>query len=282
MNTYTKQIKKNVWKWKNENGVYSVKKYASIEQAEKIRYIHHELQRIEEPFVLPIIPSSQEDFVIQPWFKSSRTVSYRDIKDRTEVYSILNRLHNTASIIDWKESEYLQPFNLVNKWHGRLLRIKDIINFIEGHMGHLQTRSLLLYGEIALANIQPFDNREQTILHGDVVHHNFLSNGTTYKIIDFDLAVLGPREMEYILWIHRVLPELDYQVDQLLNEFPVLEEIIVNYKEAVMYPNEIFREWLYAYALPEERKKKFIDQLIPYTNKALTNWPKLCYNLSRL
>ena len=75
---------------------------------------------------------------------------------------------------------------------------------------------------------------------------------------------------------------MDYNIELFLNEFPELERIMYKYKEAIMYPNELYREWLYAFALPEERKQKFINQLIPYTNKALTNWPILCYNLSQL
>ena len=56
----------------------------------------------------------------------------------------------------------------------------------------------------------------------------------------------------------------------LIQEFPDFEKVVRNYKEAMMYPNELYREWLYAYSLPIERKQKFIDQLVPYTNKALT------------
>ena len=282
MKTYTKQIKKNVWKWKNENGVYSVKKYPLLEQAEKIRFIHYELHQLEDPFVLPIVPSTQDDFIIQPWFKSTRSVNYKNVEDRMGVYNILDRLHQSSSIINWEDSGYLQSFDLVNKWQGRLMRVKNISGFLEIHLGYQLTQTLIMYGEVALANIQQFDNAKQTLLHGDVVHHNFLTNDFSYKIIDFDLAVLGPREIENILWIHRVLPDLDYQVDKIIEEFPSLEEVIIKYKEAIMYPNEIFREWLYAFALPEERKYKFIEQLVPYTTKAITNWPKLCYNLSRL
>ena len=149
-------------------------------------------------------------------------------------------------------------------------------------MGVEKTNMLINYGEIALNNMQSFNKKDITILHGDVVHHNFLSNEKTYKIIDFDLAVIGPKEMEDILWMHRVLPSIDYDIYLLLSEFPQLEEVVLKHKEALMYPNELYREWIYAYALPLERKQKFIDQLIPYTNKALTAWPKLCYNLSQL
>jgi len=279
---YIKQIKKNVWKWKNENGVFSVKKYPSVVQAEKIRFIHNELQYMEKPFVLPVISSSQPDFIIQPWFKGTHSVNYGNEKDRKEVYSLLNRLHKTNRITSWEDSKVLYPFNLVSKWQNRLLKITEIAYFIESYIGNYKTKHLLLYGEIALRNIGPFSMKERTILHGDVVHHNFLSNGSSYKIIDFDLAVLAPKEMEYILWIHRVLPEIEYDIHFLLSEFPVLEEIVSKHKEALMFPNELYREWLYAFGLPVERKQKFIDQLVPYTNKALTNWTNLCYNLSQL
>lgn len=282
MSYYIRQIKKNVWKWKNENGIFSVKKYPSVEQAEKIRFIHNELQNVENPFVLPVIFSTQPDFIIQPWFKGTHAVSYGSVKDRKEVFSLLTQLHETNKVIAWEDCSDLHTFNLFTKWQNRSLKIKEIAFFIESYIGYNETRQLLLYGEIALRSMVPIKTKNPTILHGDVVHHNFLTNDFTYKMIDFDLAVIGPKEVEYILWIHRVLPEIEYNIHSLLSEFPKLEKIVRKYKEAIMYPNELYREWLYAYALPEDRKKKFLDQLVPYTNKALTEWPNLCYNLSQL
>ncbi|WP_144511193.1 phosphotransferase [Bacillus sp. FJAT-22090] len=277
-----RQIKKNVWKWKNENGVFSVKKYPSEEQAEKIRYIHHQLQYMEDPFVLPVMESSQLDFIIQPWFKGTHNVNYRNEEDRRAVYSLLNRLHKTNQLISWEDSKVLYAFNLISKWQNRLLKMKEISFFIESYIGIKKTEMLLFYGDMALKDMSSFNMSDRTLLHGDVVHHNFLSDRSSYKIIDFDLAVVGPKEMENILWMHRVLSEIDYDIYFLINEFPKLEKIVTEHKEAMMYPNELYREWLYAYALPAERKQKFIEQLIPYTNKALTEWPNLCYNLSLL
>lgn len=282
MSYYIRQIKKNVWKWKNENGVFSVKKYPSEEQAEKIRFIHDQLQYMEDPFVLPVIESSQLDFIIQPWFKGTHAVNYGSENDRKAVYSLLTRLHKTNEDISWEDCKVLYAYNLMSKWQNRSLKMKEIAYFIESYIGIEKTNLLLLYGDVALKNMGPFNMNERTILHGDVVHHNFLSNNSTYKIIDFDLAVMGPKEMEYILWMHRVLPEIDYDIFLLLNEFPKLEKIVSENKEAMMYPNEIYREWLYAYALPLDRKQKFIDQLVPYTNKALSAWPNLCYTINQL
>lgn len=282
MSTYIRQIKKNVWKWKNENGIFSVKKYPTIEQAEKIRLIHKELENMDKPFILPIIESTQQDFIIQPWYKGTHTVSYRFKEDRKEVYSLLNQIHETNKLVDWEESKLFYSFNLISKWQNRKLKMNEISFFIESHIGCNQTKLLLLCGDVALRNMKPFNTEKRTLLHGDVVHHNFLSDSSDYKIIDFDLAVIAPKEMEIILWIHRVLPEIDYDILLLIQEFPELEKIVRRYKEAMMYPNELYREWLYAYALPKERKQKFIEQLIPYTNKALTEWPNLCYTLSKL
>ncbi|MDI2588228.1 aminoglycoside phosphotransferase family protein [Psychrobacillus sp. NEAU-3TGS] len=279
---YIKQIKKNVWKWRNENGVFSVKKYPSEQQAEKIRFIHDKLQYIEDPFVLPVVESPQLDFIIQPWFQGTHTVNYSNEEDRKAVYSLLTRLHETKKIIDWEDSKVLYAFNLISKWQNRLLKMKEISFFVESLIGVNNTKILLMYGDMALKDMKPFDMRDRTLLHGDVVHHNFLSDGSAYKIIDFDLAVIGPKEMESILWMHRVLSEIDYDIHFLMNEFPMLEKIVRQHKEAMMYPNELYREWLYAFALPVERKQKFIEQLVPYTNKALTEWPNLCYNLSKL
>lgn len=282
MSNYIRQIKKNVWKWENENGLFSVKKYPTVEHAEKIRIIHHKLHQLDKSFILPVLESAQEDFIIQPWFKGTHPVDYGSRKDRLEVYSLLEQLHDTNKNIKWDNQKLLQPFDLFAKWQNRSLKMKEISYFVEFYLGEKKTKMLLHLGDIALKNMQLFNNKDTTILHGDVVHHNFLSNEKAYKIIDFDLAVIGPKEMEEILWMHRVLPAINYDIFILLSEFPLLEKVASKHKEALMYPNELYREWLYAYALPLERKQKFIDQLIPYTNKALTEWPKLCYNLGRL
>ena len=220
METYIKQIKKNVWKWKKEDGIFSVKKYASEEQAAKISYIHDELSNLKKPFVLPIIPTTQKGYIIQPWFEGNRTVSYSDKKDRLATYNLLKRMHSTRKKIEWEKSPFLYPFNLVTKWQNRYLKVTEIEAFIESYIGYNQTKLLLLYGESALRAIKPFSIKNVTLLHGDVVHHNFLARDETYKMIDFDLAVLGPKEMEFILWIHRVLPEMDYNIELFLNEFP--------------------------------------------------------------
>ncbi|PZX07103.1 hypothetical protein C7437_101210 [Psychrobacillus insolitus] len=277
-----KQIKKNVWKWENENGIFSVKKYETVEQAKKIRIIHEQLANAHIHFVLPIIESSQPDFVIQPWFKGTHAVDYHNKLDRKETYLLLNYLHDTMHDIDWQQQKILKPFNLENKWQNRLFKMNEISYFIEHYLGITKTKKLLQYGEIALKNMSRINDHKSTLLHGDVVHHNFLSNEFSYKMIDFDLAVLGPKEVEDILWIDRVLPSINYDLFLLIQEFPDLEKVVRNHKEAFIYPNELYREWLYAYSLPIERKQKFIDKLVPYTNKALTNWPNLCYNLSHL
>lgn len=282
MSYYIRQIKKNVWKWENENGLFSVKKYPTIEQAEKIRSIHQELQDLKIPFILPVIETEQSDFIVQPWFKGTHSVDYANEKDRKQVHELLKGLHETIQYVDWTENRLLPHFDLIEKWKNRYIKMKDISYFLEFYLEKEQIALLLQYGEYALSQMDSFSFEEMTLLHGDVVHHNFLSNEAAYKMIDFDLAVLGPKEVEEILWIHRVLPTIDYNISFLLAEFPALEKVVLKHREALIYPNELYREWLYAFALPQERKLKFIEQLVPYTNKALTEWPNLCYNLSHM
>ncbi|WP_313891733.1 phosphotransferase [Psychrobacillus sp.] len=282
MSYYIRQIKKNVWKWENENGLFSVKKYPTIEQAEKIRSIHQELLYLKVPFILPVIETAQSDFIVQPWFKGTHSVDYANEEDRKHVHELLKGLHETIQYVDWKENRLLPHFDLIGKWKNRFEKMKDISYFLAFYLEKEQIAMLLEYGEYALSQMKPFSRDEMTLLHGDVVHHNFLSNEVAYKMIDFDLAVLGPKEVEEILWIHRVLPTIDYNISFLLEEFPALEEVVLKHREALIYPNELYREWLYAFALPQERKLKFIEQLVPYTNKALTEWPNLCYNLSHM
>lgn len=271
-----------MWKWENENGLFSVKKYPTIEQAEKIRSIHQELQDLKMPFILPIVETVQSDFIVQPWFKGTHSVDYANENDRKQVNALLSDLHETVQKVDWTKNKLIPHFDLIGKWENRYIKMKDISHFLEFYINSEQIVQLLQYGEFALSRMKSFSNKKLTLLHGDVVHHNFLSNEAAYKMIDFDLAVIGPKEMEEILWIHRVLPTINFDISFLLTEFPALEKVVLKHREALIYPNELYREWLYAFALPQERKQKFIEQLVPYTDKALTEWPNLCYTLSQL
>jgi len=142
---------------------------------------------------------------------------------------------------------------------------------------HYSDKSLQL---ISMENVP---EKDITLLHGDVVHHNFLrcSNGEL-KLIDFDLAHLGEADDEYILWLHRVLPAVDYDLTKIFSELPELKRLDKRKLHRLKYPNELLREWLFAVDLPLDQQLVFLDYLVPFTKRALTYWPKLWYDIDRM
>ena len=81
---------------------------------------------------------------------------------------------------------------------------------------------------------------KETLLHGDVVHHNILRDKYgIIRFIDFDLTCTGPPGTEIALWIHRVLPQIDYDIEFLINEQPSLRNLDDCSKTLLLYPNEV-------------------------------------------
>ena len=127
------------------------------------------------------------------------------------------------------------------------------------------------------------DHLDGTLLHGDVVHHNILRDRDgIIRFIDFDLASTGPAGTEIALWIHRVLPQIEYDIEFLLNEQPSLQKLDNSSKSLLLFPNELLREWLHFFTLSEKSREKQAKKLIPFTKSALSHWPELWYNVERM
>jgi hypothetical protein len=279
------QVKSNVWKWDLDGKEYSVKKYESIETVYKLKKIHESLTAISFPYTLPILQVNEENTIVQPWIKSAKTANYSMRKDRQSSLQSLQALHQTIETILWEEMPYLKRFSLKTKWEERLERFKSNRFKLASIIGEYEVEKIIDFAEKALLKIKKecIEPRKLTLLHGDVVHHNVLKsqNGDIY-LIDFDLACLGPSDAESALWMHRVLPHVDYNIAYLLEEQPTLIMQEPTSMFYLLFPNELLREWLYILTLPSHRQKLFIPKLKLFTAKALTLWPKLWYDIESL
>ena len=105
--------------------------------------------------------------------------------------------------------------------------------------------------------------------------------GENPVLIDFDLACLGDPAEEVILWMHRVLPHVNYNVYDLLNEQPYTE--IVHQKIGyLLYPNELLREWLYLLQVNDEQREQLLQYVRPFTSRSLQMWPTLVQQVNRI
>ena len=275
------QLKPNVWKWQVGPHAYSIKKYNYQSDADKVRFIHEELSKIGADFVVPIEPYPDPFVIQQPWVESGRKVKYDQAADRRETLSVLEKLHRTNEHIDWKGSAHFHEINIKRKWAHRLEKWKKHESFLNQTLGFPKTQLITSLASDSFAKLKPMSRDSLTLLHGDVVHHNFVHDHNSGKLylIDFDLSCVGPAEVELMLWAHRVLPHFDYDIHRLLDEHPSLRKIDLNY---LLFPNELMREWLYASTLSQVQQSLFLPKLKVFTNKALKHMPKLWEDISKM
>ena len=84
------------------------------------------------------------------------------------------------------------------------------------------------------------------------------------RFIDFDLASTGPAGTEIALWIHRVLPQIEYDIEFLLNEQPSLQKLDSSSKSLLLFPNELLREWLHFFTLSEKSTREASEKTHPF------------------
>ncbi len=271
------QIKNNIWKQETAKETLFIKKYDNDLVVEKVKFIHKQLEVIKFPYVIPLKKTKEPNLLVQTWQHRSYSADFSDKNNRKQAVKILKSLHETSHQIDWKSKSIIPRQNLLNKWTARLekfmLHEKELVPYLQ-HAYY----DITLYANRILRKMRKQVEKNQlnlTLLHGDVVHHNFLITQDGMKLIDFDLSVLGDPADELILWLHRALPNVDYNLETLLNENQYLLETCRHKIQYLQYPNELLREWLYILYLGDLEKEAFLDYLMPFTEKALRHWPEL-------
>lgn len=278
------QINNNVWKIERNGRYYSVKRYDSASTAYKVNALHEKLRSLSFPNIITVMPSEHPLLFTQPWLTNAKAVNFKKRADRTESLEALQALHETQSQYDWSKAHFLHEYPLITKWEDRLFRFESIREACALYIGKDAVDDILFYAESALRVVQKTYNSEEknTLLHGDVVHHNILRdrNGAI-RFIDFDLACVGPSGTEIALWMHRVLPQIDYDLTFLMNEQPYLKTLNAASLNLLLYPNELLREWLHFFSLSKNAQERQLKNMLPFTESALSHWPKLWYNVER-
>lgn len=268
------------------SNIFFAKRLRREEDANRLKMIHEKLIGNGFEELIPIIRVEDERIVVQAWQDESRVADFSLQSDRTNALQLLNKLHAIGNQIDWRIKYFIPDSKVLLKWQLRLLRFQQQLPQLVYYFPKKLLQQLIDYAEQALSDIQQAESKVQkkqvTLLHGDVVHHNFLicADGKM-RLIDFDLAQLGEPDDELLLWMHRVLPNMNYQLSNLLVEQPTLQMIPKEKFHRLKYPNELLREWLYVLTLHEEEREPFLDYLYPFTDSALSFWPKLWYDSDR-
>lgn len=271
------QIKNNIWKQETPNETLFIKKYENDMIAEKVKFIHDQLEEIEFPYVIPLKKTNDPNLVVQSWQHRSYSSDFSDKSNRKQSVKILKALHETNHDIYWQNNPIIPKQNLFNKW---TVRLERFLSYEKELVPYLQDAyyEIVLYAEKTLRKMRKKGEKKPsnlTLLHGDVVHHNFLITREGMKLIDFDLSVVGDPADELILWLHRALPTVNYDLIEILNENQYLLENCHQKIHYLQYPNELLREWLYILQLGDLEREAFLDYIMPFTERALRHWPEL-------
>lgn len=261
-------IKENCWQWNSQNGRFFMKYYEDIGLAQKVKYVHHQLENIDFPYHMPLEHNEDGHILKQKWIDGT-SVNYEKRAHQILALQALEALHNTTNRINWSREE-LPNYHLLEKWQRRFERFvmqqEALKSLLRGHYDILVNEALA-----ALNAIEQNQNYQEalTILHGDVVHHNFMIAANEVKIIDFDLATLGEASDELILWMHRVLPQTNYNLKKLMKTHPYLQT--AHHKlHYLNFPNEILRESLFYLKLNERQKLA----CYPFIQSIVRDWLK--------
>lgn len=278
------QIKNNIWKHQSDKETLFIKKYDYPHVFEKVALIHEQLESIHFPYILPLKRTDDPLLLVQSWQKNSYSADFSKVKHRKNAVKILKALHRTNEVIEWSSFSVIPKQKLIQKWNARLERFllneKQLVRYLSHNY-----YDIVLYANKVLNKIR--NNLGQkpkklTLLHGDVVHHNFLITKDGMKLIDFDLAVLGDPAEEMVLWMHRALPTMGYDIEKLLEEQSYLEEICLPKLHYLQFPNELLREWQYVLQLGDYEREAFLDYIMPFTEEALRHWPELMNQIEKI
>lgn len=280
-----RQINERVWQVVYEQELYMMKYYPHRASLEKVVTVCEQLQRHSFSHSLQVKKVLFDHYLLQPWISNSEMIHYEVVKDRTDTLHVLHELHRIGRMIQSSALLSLPTYDLTEKWERRLFRFQQMKKVCLQFLSEDEYRMIEGYAVDALASIASLGRieEEQTILHGDVVHHNFLRNENgQVTVIDFDLAAKGPRYVELILWMHRVLPHISYHLDGLLEEQSTLGNMHRQHLMYLLYPNELLREWLYFLTLDEVEQRKNYAKIKAFTASALSHWPNLWYNILQI
>lgn len=170
-------------------------------------------------------------------------------ENRKEGLRLLSDFHRSSNGLTADLSGEVPTFNQIGKWEERLEIFKSFLPVIGHFVSEVILKDWIAWASWSLNGMRKFEHlirkETNTIIHGDVAHHNFLrrSDGALC-LIDFDLVSLAPPIIDYLQYANRILPTVNYDLNALWN-YMELKKFLENpfFLYALAYPTDIFREW---------------------------------------
>lgn len=176
--------------------------------------------------------------------------TYKNKQDRIDAITLLEHYYQATTHLVHRYQYLLQPAQLLDKWKERVLIFKENIPIVRFYLEESMIKDIINWSERSLAymdaNALYFEKQEKVILHGDVAHHNFLrgkKNNNLY-LIDFDLISIGPKSIDYLQFVNRILPHIQWSYQQL-TKMSFLEPYLKEntFLAGIIYPTDLLREW---------------------------------------
>ncbi len=169
--------------------------------------------------------------------------------DRLEGVNLLDNFHAISKRLAPAYDSLLPKADTVGKWKERKEEFVANKETIQRFAGKKIFAEYERWGDSALAglmnNERKIDEKETTVLHGDVAHHNFLraTTGELY-LIDFDLISIGSPFHDLLQYANRILPFISWKLESL-EELGTFVHWLENdaFLYGLLYPSDVFREW---------------------------------------
>ncbi|MCJ8006956.1 phosphotransferase [Lederbergia wuyishanensis] len=274
--TQIKQIKHGVWLLSSSNQSWVLKEFPSKYKLSVQITFSKELKQKgyaqTYSFFPDIFQIDDRIYGLMQYIESNESGSfhYNSEKNIEVALEAIVQFHTATSKIVPSFIEHLPIFKQLAKWEKRLVDYFTFINLHRFNPVYSHLNRLAQYGSWALQQMQEhksyFHEEPFCIIHGDVASHNFIKgkNGEVY-MIDFDLISIAPPQIDFLQFSNRILPSLEWNEDRLFS-FEKLRHLqnVRPFLAALVYPTDIFREWIfYSNSQLEVKSKKwnYVKQL---------------------
>lgn len=188
---------------------------------------------------------------------------FESLENRRDSLALLSHFHSISSKCLPVLKDQLYKSDLLEKWERRIENFKRNCESLKESSVYPYLNRYIQLGEFALQSMREhksyFSKKPHCILHGDLAHHNFIrrKDGCLF-LIDFDLAGIGPKEIDILQYCNRILPSINWSSARLFAEGEAISQFEkdVPFLAALLYPADIFREWNYFINYDKKKQKK--------------------------
>ncbi|MFX3624544.1 MAG: phosphotransferase [Ectobacillus sp.] len=272
------QLKPSVFFVQTDLYMYILKGYNTYGKMLQQLYILKSLQHIAFPYTSYIrafpegrlyIKFDGKFWLFTDYIEHTAPFSFVSAKNRGDALTLLNTYHQYARRLPYQLLLHVPFQRWLSKWNNRTWKFYHHLRKILFYVDKEVANQCLRWAFFALSELSHISMccLPHTILHGDIVEHNFVRGETLY-LIDFDCVSFGPVMYDYLSYCYSVLPcinwsfEALYQYKELhpfLNQKPFLLSLI--------FPGDILREWSHFLSLPLAEQLRFQKKIVAFTEK---------------